>query len=80
MCEVLLEVGMICFCLILMIVIVMIGVLFLLVFGFEGGGFILKGLGVMVIGGLISFMLFMFIIVLIVYEFFMKFKCKKVKK
>jgi HAE1 family hydrophobic/amphiphilic exporter-1 len=78
--EALLEAGMTRLRPILMTAIATIGALLPLAFGFEGGGLISKGLGVTVIGGLTSSTLLTLIIVPIVYEFFMKFKRKKVKK
>ncbi|MGE6257494.1 efflux RND transporter permease subunit [Heyndrickxia sporothermodurans] len=62
---------------ILMTAIATVGALLPLAFGFEGGGLISKGLGVTVIGGLISSTLLTLLIVPIVYEFLMKFKKKK---
>jgi HAE1 family hydrophobic/amphiphilic exporter-1 len=78
--EALLEAGMTRLRPILMTAIATIGALLPLAFGFEGGGLISKGLGVTVIGGLTSSTLLTLIIVPIVYEFFMKFKRKKVKE
>ncbi|WP_318619483.1 efflux RND transporter permease subunit [Priestia megaterium] len=78
--EALLEAGMTRLRPILMTALATIGALLPLAFGFEGGGLISKGLGVTVIGGLTSSTLLTLIIVPIVYEFFMKFKRKKVRE
>ncbi|WP_427127725.1 efflux RND transporter permease subunit (plasmid) [Priestia megaterium] len=78
--QALLEAGMTRLRPILMTALATIGALLPLAFGFEGGGLISKGLGVTVIGGLTSSTLLTLIIVPIVYEFFMKFKRKKVRE
>lgn len=57
---------------ILMTAIVTVGALLPLAFGFESGGLISKGLGITVIGGLISSTLLTLIIVPVVYEWFNK--------
>lgn len=62
---------------ILMTALATIGALLPLAFGFESGGLISKGLGVTVIGGLISSTLLTLVIVPIVYEFLMKFSKKR---
>jgi len=62
---------------ILMTALATIGALLPLAFGFESGGLISKGLGVTVIGGLISSTLLTLVIVPIVYEFLMKFRKKR---
>lgn len=65
---------------ILMTALATIGALIPLVIGHEGGGFISRGLGVTVIGGLLSSTLLTLIIVPIVYEFLMKFSKKSRSK
>ena len=62
---------------ILMTALATIGALAPLALGLEGGALISKGLGVTVIGGLVSSTLLTLLIVPIVYEFFAKFKKKK---
>ncbi|MFD0713939.1 efflux RND transporter permease subunit [Paenibacillus sp. GCM10027626] len=64
---------------ILMTALATVGALLPLVLGFEGGsgGLISKGLGVTVIGGLISSTLLTLLIVPIVYEFLVKFRRKR---
>ncbi|WP_211747407.1 efflux RND transporter permease subunit [Paenibacillus sp. Marseille-Q4541] len=65
---------------ILMTALATIGALLPLVFGWENSaGIISKGLGVTVIGGLISSTLLTLVIVPIVYEFLMKFKKKQIE-
>ncbi|WP_454193480.1 efflux RND transporter permease subunit [Paenibacillus sp. Marseille-Q7038] len=65
---------------ILMTALATIGALLPLVFGWENSaGIISKGLGVTVIGGLISSTLLTLVIVPIVYEFLMKFKKKRIE-
>ncbi|ANE46594.1 Swarming motility protein SwrC [Paenibacillus swuensis] len=64
---------------ILMTALATIGALLPLALGFEGSGIISKGLGVTVIGGLLSSTLLTLIIVPVVYEFLMKFKKKQVE-
>jgi len=61
---------------ILMTALATIGALLPLAFGFESAGIIAKGLGVTVIGGLISSTLLTLIIVPIIYELLMKIKRK----
>lgn len=63
---------------ILMTALATIGALIPLAIGAEGSGLISKGLGITVIGGLISSTLLTLIIVPMVYEFFAKFRRKKV--
>lgn len=62
---------------ILMTALATIGALLPLIFGHDGGGIISRGLGVTVIGGLLSSTLLTLIIVPIVYEFLMKFRKKE---
>ncbi len=62
---------------ILMTALATIGALLPLAFGLEGSGFISKGLGVTVIGGLTSSTLLTLIIVPLVYELLSKFRRKK---
>ncbi|WIV18969.1 efflux RND transporter permease subunit [Paenibacillus polygoni] len=65
---------------ILMTALATIGALLPLVFGWENSaGIISKGLGVTVIGGLISSTLLTLVIVPIVYEFLMRFKKKRIE-
>ncbi|GGG11673.1 efflux RND transporter permease subunit [Paenibacillus abyssi] len=59
---------------ILMTALATVGALLPLAFGYESGGLISKGLGVTVIGGLISSTLLTLLIVPIVYEFMAKFR------
>jgi len=65
---------------ILMTALATIGALLPLAFGFESAGIIAKGLGVTVIGGLVSSTLLTLIIVPIVYELLMKLKRKPKKE
>lgn len=65
---------------ILMTALATIGALLPLAFGLEGAGIISRGLGVTVIGGLISSTLLTLVIVPIVYEFLMKFRRKKAEE
>ncbi len=62
---------------ILMTALATIGALLPLAFGFEGSGFISKGLGVTVIGGLTSSTLLTLVVVPIVYEVLAKLRGKK---
>lgn len=64
---------------ILMTALATIGALLPLAFGFESAGIISKGLGVTVIGGLISSTLLTLLIVPIIYELLMKIRRKPVK-
>ncbi|UFU00632.1 efflux RND transporter permease subunit [Radiobacillus kanasensis] len=75
--EALLEAGATRLRPILMTAIATVGALIPLAIGAEGGGLISKGLGVTVIGGLISSTLLTLVIVPIVYEVFAKFRKKK---
>lgn len=78
--EALLEAGSTRLRPILMTALATIGALLPLVFGWENSaGIISKGLGVTVIGGLISSTLLTLVIVPIVYEFLMKFKKKRIE-
>ncbi|MDN7241595.1 efflux RND transporter permease subunit [Planococcus sp. N028] len=63
---------------ILMTALATVGALIPLAIGAEGGGLISKGLGITVIGGLISSTLLTLVIVPIVYEVFAKFRKKEV--
>jgi len=74
--EALLEAGVTRLRPILMTALATIGALFPLALGYEGAGIISRGLGVTVIGGLISSTLLTLVIVPIVYEFLMKFRRK----
>lgn len=80
--EALLEAGSTCLRPILMTALATIGALIPLALGVEdgGGGLIYKGLGVTVIGGLISSTLLTLVIVPIIYETFMKPRKRKVKR
>ncbi|WNQ10590.1 efflux RND transporter permease subunit [Paenibacillus aurantius] len=75
--EALLEAGSTRLRPILMTALATIGALLPLAFGFESAGIISKGLGVTVIGGLVSSTLLTLLIVPIVYEFLMKFSRRK---
>lgn len=75
--EALLEAGSTRLRPILMTALATIGALIPLAMGIEGGGLISKGLGVTVIGGLISSTLLTLVIVPIVYETFMKGRRKR---
>ncbi|QJD86685.1 efflux RND transporter permease subunit [Cohnella herbarum] len=77
--EALLEAGVIRLRPILMTALATIGALLPLAFGFESAGIISKGLGVTVIGGLISSTLLTLLIVPIIYEILMKMKRKPKK-
>ncbi|RDI42299.1 efflux RND transporter permease subunit [Falsibacillus pallidus] len=78
--EALLEAGMTRLRPILMTAIATIGALLPLALGLEGSGFISKGLGVTVIGGLTSSTLLTLLIVPIVYETIGKFRKKKKRR
>lgn len=75
--EALLEAGVTRIRPILMTAFATVGALIPLAIGAEGSGLISKGLGVTVIGGLLSSTLLTLVIVPVVYEFIMKFKRKK---
>lgn len=75
--EALLEAGATRIRPILMTALATVGALIPLAIGAEGSGLISKGLGVTVIGGLLSSTLLTLVIVPVVYEFIMKFKRKK---
>lgn len=75
--EALLEAGATRIRPILMTALATVGALIPLAIGAEGGGLISKGLGVTVMGGLLSSTLLTLVIVPVVYEFIMKFKHKK---
>ena len=77
--EALLEAGSTRLRPILMTALATIGALIPLAIGMEGGGLISKGLGVTVIGGLISSTLLTLVIVPIVYEVLAKFRKKELK-
>ncbi|RKP50086.1 efflux RND transporter permease subunit [Cohnella endophytica] len=77
--EALLEAGSTRLRPILMTALATIGALLPLAFGFESAGIISKGLGVTVIGGLISSTLLTLLIVPIIYELLMKLKRKSKK-
>jgi HAE1 family hydrophobic/amphiphilic exporter-1 len=78
--EALLEAGATRLRPILMTALATIGALLPLVTGLEeSAGIISKGLGITVIGGLISSTLLTLVIVPIVYEFLMKFKKKRIE-
>ncbi|MGI2327541.1 efflux RND transporter permease subunit [Planococcus sp. YIM B11945] len=76
--EALLEAGSTRLRPILMTALATVGALIPLAIGAEGGGLISKGLGITVIGGLISSTLLTLVIVPIVYEVFAKFRKKQV--
>lgn len=78
--DALLEAGSIRLRPILMTALATIGALIPLAIGAEGGGLISKGLGVTVIGGLISSTLLTLVIVPIVYEVLAKFRKKDLNK
>ena len=75
--EALLEAGATRIRPILMTALATVGALIPLAIGAEGSGLISKGLGVTVIGGLLSSTLLTLVIVPVVYEFIMKFKRRK---
>lgn len=75
--EALLEAGATRIRPILMTALATVGALIPLAIGAEGSGLISKGLGVTVIGGILSSTLLTLVIVPVVYEFIMKFKHKK---
>jgi HAE1 family hydrophobic/amphiphilic exporter-1 len=78
--EALLEAGMTRIRPILMTAIATIGALLPLALGYESSGFISKGLGITVIGGLASSTLLTLLIVPIVYEALSKFKRRQVRE